>query len=95
MTVTSNVVKVTVAGVTVAQAIKLSVTPTSLPASGGTITISGAAIGISAGTSISILINGRVVDTVALGSAGTFSQAYAVPANTSTSPETLNVEATA
>ena len=77
-----------------AEAIILSVTPTSLSSSGGVIAISGTTQNMPADISVSILINGDLIDTILM-SGSTFSASYDVSPNTSSTAETLRVEATA
>lgn len=82
--------KVTITATTIV----VSVTPLDLPSSGGKITISGTTTNIPAGTNISILVNGKTVDTFAL-SGSSFSVTYDVSANTSTiAAEYLTIVAT-
>ena len=81
--------KVTITATTIV----ITVTPTGLPSSGGKITINGTTTNIPAGTSISILVNGKTIDTFAL-SGSSFSVTYDVSPNTSTTLQTLTIVAT-
>ena len=82
--------KITITGV----GISITVTPLVLPSSGGKITISGTTTNIPAGSSISILVNGKVVDTFSL-TGTSFSVSYDVSANTSTTAaQVLTIVAT-
>ena len=93
ITLKSNAVTVEVAG-TSTQAVTISVTPTSLPQTGGTITISGTTRNIGSGGFASLVIDGSPVAGVGmtLNSDGTFSGTFKVSANTYYIPETTDVQ---
>lgn len=77
----SNTVTITVAGTTETMSISLSTT--SIPASGGSVTVSGTT-NAPVGTSIHVLAN-TIVQSTTVGSGGTFSSIFTIPANTTTS----------
>ncbi len=88
MTTSSNVVTVTVAGA--AAEIAISVSPTSLPSTGGTVTVSGTT-NLADGTTVDLFVNGtNVASTTTAG--GAFSFTYDVAANSGTSPVTDSLQ---
>ena len=89
--VSSNVVTVTVMASTTpppSLSITLVVSPTSLPYTGGNVSLTGSTTNMPDGTPVIITANGRTIDTLTVVDSA-FSGTYSVPENTSTSPENI------
>ena len=98
--VMSNTVDVTVAGLPLtAKTCVISITPTSLSASGGKVTVNGSTRNIPAGATVNIsaaVYYGAILANIyklPLNSDGTFSASFDVPANLDFSSETIGIQA--
>jgi hypothetical protein len=76
------------------QSITITATPTSLPDTGGVVTINGTTTGIADGTVMTLLVNGVQTGTTTL-SGGAFTFTYDAPPNTGTTTESDVLQVTA
>jgi hypothetical protein len=86
--VQSNTVTVVVAGTgpPPSQSITIAASPTSLPYTGGDVTISVDTSGIAGGTNMTLYVNGQAVASAPLPATGTMTFTYTVQPNTSQNP---------